>query len=134
MKKQSLYKGFLFLLLFFCSFSYLKAQEFIHPGILHKESDMARMRQKIAEKAEETTNNLKENKMDSKFLVKEDKEIFDLIEKEEYRQAFNIELIASENFTSRAVMEAVGSTLTNKYAEGYPHKRYYRQNIAFTLK
>lgn len=63
--------------------------------------------------------------MDSKFLVKEDKEIFDLIEKEEYRQAFNIELIASENFTSRAVMEAVGSTLTNKYAEGYPHKRYY---------
>lgn len=52
MKKQSLYKGFLFLLLFSCSFSYLKAQEFIHPGILHKESDMARMRQKIAEKAE----------------------------------------------------------------------------------
>ncbi len=41
------------------------------------------------------------------------------------RQEYNIELIASENFTSRAVMEAVGSPLTNKYAEGYPHKRYY---------
>lgn len=54
-----------------------------------------------------------------------DKEIYDLIKKEELRQNNNIELIASENFVSNAVLEAVGSRLTNKYAEGYPSKRYY---------
>ncbi len=63
--------------------------------------------------------------MDSKYLKNVDPDIFHLIEEEEVRQENNIELIASENFTSRAVMEAVGSALTNKYAEGYPHKRYY---------
>ena len=51
--------------------------------------------------------------------------LFDLINKEEARQSNGIELIASENFTSPAVMEACGSVLTNKYAEGYPGKRYY---------
>jgi len=61
----------------------------------------------------------------SKYLKKDDPEIFNLIEEEEKRQEDNIELIASENFTSFAVMEAVGSALTNKYAEGYPNKRYY---------
>jgi len=54
-----------------------------------------------------------------------DTALFDLIEREEARQYGGLELIASENFTSRAVMEAVGSALTNKYAEGYPGKRYY---------
>jgi glycine hydroxymethyltransferase len=54
-----------------------------------------------------------------------DREIFNAIEREEKRQRENIELIASENFTSRAVMEAQGSCLTNKYAEGYPGKRWY---------
>ena len=54
-----------------------------------------------------------------------DKEINDLINKEENRQLHGIELIASENFTSPAVMSATGSVLTNKYAEGYPGKRYY---------
>jgi glycine hydroxymethyltransferase len=53
------------------------------------------------------------------------KEIFDLILKEENRQLNGIELIASENFTSHNVMKATGSVLTNKYAEGYPGKRYY---------
>ena len=53
------------------------------------------------------------------------KEIFNLIEKEETRQLNGIELIASENFTSPDVMKATGSVLTNKYAEGYPGKRYY---------
>ena len=53
------------------------------------------------------------------------KEIFDLIKKEEHRQLSGIELIASENFTSPDVMLASGSILTNKYAEGYPGKRYY---------
>jgi glycine hydroxymethyltransferase len=51
--------------------------------------------------------------------------IFDLIKKEQHRQASGIELIASENFVSKPVMEAMGSCLTNKYAEGYPGKRYY---------
>lgn len=51
--------------------------------------------------------------------------IFDLIEKENERQHEHIELIASENFTSENVLKATGSILTNKYAEGYPYKRYY---------
>jgi len=54
-----------------------------------------------------------------------DKEIFDLINKEKDRQMHGIELIASENFVSDEVMQAMGSVLTNKYAEGYPGKRYY---------
>ncbi len=58
-------------------------------------------------------------------LRRVDPEIFDMITAEEKRQRENIELIASENFTSRAVMEAQGSVLTNKYAEGYPRKRWY---------
>ena len=54
-----------------------------------------------------------------------DQEVFELIKKEEIRQEEHIELIASENFVSKAVLEAQGSVLTNKYAEGYPNKRYY---------
>ncbi|HBM81949.1 MAG: serine hydroxymethyltransferase [Clostridiales bacterium] len=58
-------------------------------------------------------------------LRKKDTEIYKYIEKELKRQQDNIELIASENYTSKAVMEAQGSVLTNKYAEGYPGRRYY---------
>ena len=58
-------------------------------------------------------------------LLEKDPEIFKAIFKEAQRQNENIELIASENFTSAAVMEAVGSVMTNKYAEGYPDKRWY---------
>jgi len=58
-------------------------------------------------------------------IKNEDIEIYDLIQEELERQQNGIELIASENFTSKAVMEAMGSYLTNKYAEGYPNKRYY---------
>ena len=54
-----------------------------------------------------------------------DTQIFDLIQKERIRQTNGIELIASENFVSEQVMEAMGSVMTNKYAEGYPGKRYY---------
>jgi glycine hydroxymethyltransferase len=57
--------------------------------------------------------------------MKKDKAIFDLIEKEKQRQQHGIELIASENFTSVQVMKAMGTVLTNKYAEGLPGKRYY---------
>lgn len=63
--------------------------------------------------------------MKSNYLKNVDPDLFKLIEEEEERQEYNIELIASENFTSPAVMEAVGTGLTNKYAEGYPNKRYY---------
>lgn len=55
----------------------------------------------------------------------QDQQVFDLIQQELHRQQSGIELIASENFTSSAVMRAMGSCLTNKYAEGYPGKRYY---------
>lgn len=57
--------------------------------------------------------------------MQRDKQIFDLIKKEKQRQLNGLELIASENFVSPQVMEAAGSVLTNKYAEGYPGKRYY---------
>ena len=58
-------------------------------------------------------------------IQSQDPAIFDLLQKETTRQNDNLELIASENFASKAVMEANGCTLTNKYAEGYPGKRYY---------
>ena len=54
-----------------------------------------------------------------------DSVIFDIISREKERQMKGIELIASENFVSEQVMQAMGSVLTNKYAEGYPGKRYY---------
>src|ERR1035441_2422217 len=58
-------------------------------------------------------------------LKSQDPEIFRAIEAEENRQKFGLEMIASENYVSTAVREAQGSVLTNKYAEGYPGKRYY---------
>ena len=71
------------------------------------------------------------NKLETRFVHRDlrlkavDPEIANAIEHERVRQQENIELIASENFTSPAVMEAQGSVLTNKYAEGYPRKRWY---------
>ncbi len=61
----------------------------------------------------------------SSHVVKTDPEVAAIIEQETQRQENGLELIASENCVSRAVMEAQGSVLTNKYAEGYPAKRYY---------
>jgi glycine hydroxymethyltransferase len=61
----------------------------------------------------------------SKPLAEVDPDVFDAIQQEINRQHSNLELIASENFTSEAVLEATGSVFTNKYAEGYPGKRYY---------
>ena len=61
-------------------------------------------------------------------LERTDPEIADIIRRELERQNTTIQLIASENFTSRAVLEAQGSVLTNKYSEGYPAKRYYGGN------
>ena len=62
---------------------------------------------------------------DNELLKRYDPEIYEAVEKETARQRNKIELIASENFVSEVVMEANGTTLTNKYAEGYPQKRYY---------
>src|SRR2546430_3293649 len=59
------------------------------------------------------------------FLKKQDPALFKAIQGETQRQAWTLELIASENMVSEAVLEAQGSVLTNKYAEGYPGKRYY---------
>ena len=57
--------------------------------------------------------------------MKKDTKVFNLIRKEKQRQMHGIELIASENFVSDQVLKAMGSVMTNKYAEGYPGKRYY---------
>ncbi len=60
-----------------------------------------------------------------KYLPKVDPEVYEAIKGEEWREEYHLELIASENFVSRAILEAQGSVFTNKYAEGYPGKRYY---------
>ena len=65
------------------------------------------------------------NYITNENLKTADSEVFDIVEAELVRQTSHLEMIASENFTSPAVMEAMGSVFTNKYAEGYPYKRYY---------
>eukprot|EP00066_Takifugu_rubripes_P012795 XP_011602061.1 PREDICTED: serine hydroxymethyltransferase, cytosolic [Takifugu rubripes] len=65
------------------------------------------------------------NKMMLEPLATNDSEVFDIIKKEKHRQTYGLELIASENFASRAVLEALGSCMNNKYSEGYPGQRYY---------
>jgi glycine hydroxymethyltransferase len=74
---------------------------------------------------EKLTSAIMNERPGNQSLQQVDPEIFTAIEQERQRQFENIELIASENFTSRAVMEAQGSVLTNKYAEGYPGRRWY---------
>ena len=67
-------------------------------------------------------------------MMRNDQLIFDLIKKENLRQKNGIELIASENFVSENVMQAMGSCLTNKYAEGFPGKRYYGGCMKLLMK
>ncbi len=72
-----------------------------------------------------------ETKLSSSFskpLTETDPEIAAVLQQELDRQRHTLEMIASENFVSRAILEAQGSVLTNKYAEGYPGKRYYQGN------
>ena len=71
--------------------------------------------------------------MELEIIKQTDPEVAEYIEKELVRQQTTIELIASENFTSTAVMAACGTVLTNKYAEGKPHKRFYNgcENVDF---
>jgi glycine hydroxymethyltransferase len=68
---------------------------------------------------------MKQQELMARSLAAVDPEVFEAVENELMRQHTRLELIASENFTSQAVLEATGSVLTNKYAEGYPGKRYY---------
>lgn len=56
-------------------------------------------------------------------------QVFDIIKKEKHRQTYGLELIASENFASRAVLEALGSCMNNKYSEGYPGQRYMNEPV-----
>ena len=63
--------------------------------------------------------------LDFPYVKNSDPEVYEAMQQELGRQQGNLELIASENVVSKAVMEAMGSHLTNKYAEGYPGKRYY---------
>ncbi|HEX8965132.1 MAG TPA: serine hydroxymethyltransferase, partial [Patescibacteria group bacterium] len=63
-----------------------------------------------------------------KNLKQQDPKIYEIIKQEEKRQKEGLELIASENYVTPAVLEAMGSILTNKYSEGYPGKRYYGGN------
>src|SRR6478752_2927001 len=74
---------------------------------------------------EDWNTNMTEQERMARPLAEVDPEVFEQIRKEAERQNLRLELIASENFTSEAILEAAGSTLTNKYAEGYPGKRYY---------
>ncbi|HTB33802.1 MAG TPA: serine hydroxymethyltransferase, partial [bacterium] len=64
--------------------------------------------------------------MDYKAIKKTDKGVYKILKSEDQRQELELQLIASENYASRAVMEAQGSVMTNKYAEGYPGRRYYQ--------
>ena len=63
-----------------------------------------------------------------KHIQKQDPQLYAYMQQELERQQYSLEMIPSENFTSRAVMEASGSVLTNKYSEGYAKKRYYGGN------
>ena len=62
------------------------------------------------------------------FIAKQDTKAYKFLELERVRQRDGIELIASENYVSQAVLEAIGTVFTNKYSEGYPGKRYYAGN------
>jgi glycine hydroxymethyltransferase len=64
----------------------------------------------------------------TRTLSQQDPELFEILEREKQRQRESIVLIASENFTTPSVMEALGSVFQNKYSEGYPHNRYYGGN------
>src|SRR6266446_2097554 len=82
-------------------------------------------RRSAPSKMSSTTSRATSNSRDMTELERVDPEIFDVLRQEAARQEGNLELIASENVVSRAVLEAQGSILTNKYAEGYPGRRYY---------
>jgi glycine hydroxymethyltransferase len=105
--------------------AFVEQSELVPPGAMHSRELSSYSMDDLPPRIETGSFTSKSPPRYGEALRKVDPEIFDAIAAEEKRQRENIELIASENFTSRAVMEAQGSVLTNKYAEGYPRKRWY---------
>jgi len=104
--------------------SFVEQSEFVPPGAARNRG-ISSYPMEVPRSAQPTVGSIPYGGSSMEALRRVDPEIYDAIRAEEKRQRENIELIASENFTSRAVMEAQGSCLTNKYAEGYPKKRWY---------
>jgi glycine hydroxymethyltransferase len=105
--------------------AFVEQGELVRPGAIRSSEVSSRSMDPLSRQFEPESVASKSAPCYGEALRKADPEIFDAIAAEEKRQRENIELIASENFTSRAVMEAQGSVMTNKYAEGYPRKRWY---------
>jgi len=105
--------------------AFLEQGELVRPGAMRSPDISSYSMDHLSHQFEPGSIASKSTPCYGEALRKGDPEIFDAIAAEEKRQRENIELIASENFTSRAVMEAQGSVMTNKYAEGYPRKRWY---------
>jgi glycine hydroxymethyltransferase len=105
--------------------AFVEQSELVRPGAVHSRELSSYPMDDLPPRIETGSATSKPPPRYGEALRRVDPEIFDVIVAEETRQRENIELIASENFTSRAVMEAQGSVLTNKYAEGYPRKRWY---------
>src|SRR5690349_8294656 len=105
--------------------AFVEQSELVRPGAIHSREVSSYPMNELPSRTESGSSISALAPRYGEALRRTDPEIFDAIMAEETRQRENIELIASENFTSRAVMEAQGSVLTNKYAEGYPRKRWY---------
>ena len=105
--------------------SFVEQSELVPPGATRKRGISSYPMNEPSHPASTSAGSTSYGGSPMEALRKVDPEIYDAIRAEEKRQRENIELIASENFTSRAVMEAQGSCLTNKYAEGLPKKRWY---------
>jgi glycine hydroxymethyltransferase len=105
--------------------AFVEQSELVRPGATHSRELSSYSMDDLPRRIEMGSFASKPPPAYGEALRRVDPEIFDAIAAEEKRQLESIELIASENFTSRAVMEAQGSVMTNKYAEGYPRKRWY---------
>jgi glycine hydroxymethyltransferase len=105
--------------------AFVEQGELVRPGAIHSPKLSSHSMDHLSGQFERGSIASKSAPCSGEALRRVDPEIFDAIAAEEKRQQENIELIASENFTSHAVMEAQGSVMTNKYAEGYPRKRWY---------
>jgi glycine hydroxymethyltransferase len=105
--------------------AFVEQGELVRPGAIRSPELSSYSMDEVSRRFESGSVASKSASCYGEALRKTDPEIFEAIAAEEKRQRENIELIASENFTSRAVMEAQGSVMTNKYAEGYPRKRWY---------
>jgi glycine hydroxymethyltransferase len=105
--------------------AFVEQGELVRPGATHSRELSSYPMDDLPQRIETGSFSSKQLPRYGEALQRVDPEIFDALVAEEKRQRENIELIASENFTSRAVMEAQGSVLTNKYAEGYPRRRWY---------